>query len=128
MLIDQWTHFPRSPAALIDYLKNYPLLKVKFSKSNKEDKYIYQGYDITDENIKATFSTSSGTLITFPIACTADIQFNTDGFVATLNKTDTATYLYVGPKPWQTDISPEQLAIFEWDRVFEEFERIKRIK
>jgi hypothetical protein len=125
MLIDQWTNFPRSPSALTDYLKRYPLLTVKFSKNNKEDKYLYQGYDLSDETIKATFSSSSGTLISFQIACSANIQFNTDGFVEILNKPDTITYLYTGPKPWQADISPEQLAIFEWDRVFEEFRRIK---
>lgn len=125
MLIDQWTHYPRSPSALVEYLKNYPLLKVVFSKNNKADKYLYQGYDLADENIKITFSTSNGTLMTFPIACNANIQFHTDGFVQVLNKTDTITHLYTGPKPWQPDISPEQLAIFEWDRVFEEFRRIK---
>lgn len=125
MLIDQWTHYPRSPAALTEYLKNYPLLNVKFSKNNREDKYIYQGYDLSDETIKAIFSTSNGTLISFPIACSANVQFHTDGFVEAINKTDTITYLYTGPKPWQADISPEQLAIFEWDRVFEEFRRIK---
>lgn len=133
MLIDQWTHYPRSPSALTEYLKNYPLLNVKFSKNNKEDKYIYQGYEITEETIKATFSTSNGTLISFPIVCSANVQFHTDGFVEIINKTnatkvysgDSITYLYTGPKPWQPDISPKQLSIFEWDRVFEEFRRIK---
>jgi hypothetical protein len=125
MLIDQWTHFPRSPSALVEYLKAYPFLKVKFSKNDRNEQYVYQGYVITDETIKATFSTSSGTLISFPIVCSANIQFHTDGFIETINKTNTTTYLYTGPKPWQPDISPKQLAIFEWDRVFEEFKRIK---